>query len=101
MPQPLLRLPPRPHLPCTMGTLRLRSRSKEVKRLFFKKEMKDAILAGKKTTTVRDHRLDLGEYKAVSGSRFHAKPFAVLDIISVLKRYDGVDVILDNYRTEG
>jgi hypothetical protein len=51
-----------------------------VKRLWFKFEMRRAILDGKKTSTTREHPLFFGEHLAVSGSRFHAKPFAVLEI---------------------
>lgn len=51
-----------------------------MKRLWFKFEMRRAILDGKKTSTTREHPLSFGEVLAVSGSRFHAKPFAVLEI---------------------
>jgi len=52
-----------------------------MKRVWFKREMKEAILARKKTATTRTHALPLGECQAVSGSRFKAKPFAVLKIM--------------------
>jgi hypothetical protein len=51
-----------------------------MRRVWFKKEMKQAILDGKKVSTTRDHPIPLGQIIAVSGSRFKAEPFAVLDI---------------------
>jgi hypothetical protein len=51
-----------------------------MKRLWFKFEMRRAILDGKKTSTTREHPVSLGEVLAVSGSRFYPKPFAVLEI---------------------
>lgn len=54
-----------------------------MKRLWFKKKMRDAILLGVKTRTSRTHPLDVGhEYLAVSGSRFKAQPFGVIKIES-------------------
>jgi hypothetical protein len=51
-----------------------------MRRVFFKKEMRQAILDGKKVSTTRDHPIPLGRVLAVSGSRFKAEPFAVLEI---------------------
>lgn len=51
-----------------------------MRRLWFKKEMRQAILDNKKVSTSRDHPIPLGEVLAVSGSRFKAEPFAVLSI---------------------
>ncbi len=53
---------------------------KRMRRIWFKKEMKQAILDGKKVSTTRDHPILLGEIQAVSGSRFKPEPFAVLEI---------------------
>jgi hypothetical protein len=52
-----------------------------MRRVFFKKEMRQAILEGKKVSTTRDHPIPLGQVLAVSGSRFKAEPFAVLEIL--------------------
>jgi len=53
-----------------------------MRRVWFKKEMRDAILEGRKTSTTRNHPLPLQPEKllAVSGSRFKAVPFAVLEV---------------------
>lgn len=48
--------------------------------VWFKKEMRQAILDGKKVSTTRDHPIPLGQVQAVSGSRFKAEPFAILEI---------------------
>lgn len=54
-----------------------------MRRLWFKKEMKDAILRGDKRATTRNHKLKVrGLYRAVSGQRFKAEPFAILKITS-------------------
>jgi len=52
-----------------------------MKRVWFKKEMRQAILDGKKVSTTRNHSIPLGQVLAVSGSRFKAEPFAVLEIL--------------------
>jgi hypothetical protein len=51
-----------------------------MRRIWFKKEMKTAILEGRKTATTRDHPIPLTQVLAVSGSRFKAQPFAILQI---------------------
>ena len=51
-----------------------------MRHVWFKKEMQQAILEGKKTSTTRDHPLPLTQVLAVSGSRFKPKPFAILEI---------------------
>jgi len=51
-----------------------------MRRVWFKKEMQEAILSGKKTATSRPHPLPLERVQAVSGSRFDAKVFAILEI---------------------
>ena len=51
-----------------------------MRRVWFKKEMRQAILNGKKVSTTRDHPIPLEQVLAVSGSRFKAEPFAVLSI---------------------
>jgi len=52
-----------------------------MRRVWFKKEMRQAILDGKKVSTTRNHPIPLGQVLAVSGSRFKAEPFAVLEIL--------------------
>ena len=61
-------------------SIQLPMRSERMNRVWFKGEMKEAILAGKKTATTRSHALPLGENQAVSGSRFKAEPFAILNV---------------------
>ena len=52
-----------------------------MRRVWFTKEMKGAIVKGRKTATTRNHPLKLDEdYLAVSGSWFKAEPFAVIRI---------------------
>ena len=68
--------------------------------VWFKKEMKQAILDGKKVSTMRDHPIPLGQVQAVSGSRFKAEPFAVLEIHQCI-RARVRDVINLNYAEEG
>lgn len=51
-----------------------------MRRIFFKDEMKAAILNGNKTATTRDHQKAHGEWEACTGSYYHAKPFAVINI---------------------
>ena len=51
-----------------------------MRRIWFKKEMKNAILEGRKTATTRDHPIPLTQVLAVSGSRFKPQPFAILQI---------------------
>jgi len=68
--------------------------------IWFKKEMRQAILDGKKISTTRDHPIPIGQVQAVSGSRFKAEPFAVLEI------QDRVPTTVDNvirmfYKEEG
>ena len=48
--------------------------------VWFKQEMKQAILNGAKTATTRDHALPKEQVLAVTGSRFHPEPFAILEI---------------------
>jgi hypothetical protein len=52
-----------------------------MRRVWFKREMREAILAGRKTATTRTRPLPLGEVLAVSGSRFKAVPFAIIKIV--------------------
>ena len=51
-----------------------------MRRIFFKEEMKAAILAGKKTATTRDHQKALGEWEACTGSYYRPRPFAVINL---------------------
>ncbi len=54
-----------------------------MRRLWFKEEMKGAIMLGRKSATTRAHPLKVGEtYLAVSGSRYKAKPFCRVKITS-------------------
>lgn len=71
-----------------------------MRRVWFKREMKEAILAGRKTATTRTHPLALDECLAVSGSRFKAVPFA---IIKITDRFPArvEDVINSFYKEEG
>jgi len=71
-----------------------------MRRVWFKREMKEAILAGRKTATTRTHPLALGECLAVSGSRFKTVPFAV---IKITDRFPArvEDIINSFYREEG
>lgn len=55
-----------------------------MRRVWFKKEMRELILAGKKDGTTRTHPLKLEEYTAVSGSRYAAVPFAIIKIVDCL-----------------
>ena len=71
-----------------------------MRRLWFKKEMKYAILKGQKTATTRDHPIPLGQVIAVCGSRFNPKPFAILEIQGRLPMKKE-DVIRLFYREEG
>lgn len=62
-----------------------------MRRLWFKEEMRAAILQGTKTCTTRYHELKKGQqYRAVSGSRFKAKPFAVIKILTSIPTNWGV-----------
>ena len=71
-----------------------------MRRLWFKKEMKYAILKGQKTATTRDHPISLGQVIAVCGSRFKPEPFAILEIQGRLPiRKDSVIHMF--YREEG
>ena len=71
-----------------------------MRRVWFKREMKEPILAGRKTATTRAHPLPLGEVLAVSGSRFNAVPFAIIKITDrIPARVE--DVINSFYREEG
>jgi hypothetical protein len=73
-----------------------------MKRLWFKKEMKDAILLGKKTATTRIKPLNVHErYQAVNGSRFKAQPFAVLEITSRREVHDLTYHCINHFRQEG
>lgn len=71
-----------------------------MRRVWFMKEMRDAILARKKTATTRYHPLKLESYQAVCGSRFNAVPFAILKIESRIPTTWG-NVVLQFYREEG
>jgi hypothetical protein len=71
-----------------------------MRRVWFKREMKEAILAGRKTATSRTHPLPLGEVLAVSGSRFKAIPFAILNITDRLPMRVA-DIINSFYQEEG
>lgn len=51
-----------------------------MRRVWFKQEMKQLILEGRKTATSRPHPLPTEQVQAVSGSRFKAKVFAILEI---------------------
>lgn len=51
-----------------------------MRRIWFKEEMKNAILNGNKTATTRDHQKALGEWEATTGSFDQAKPFAIINI---------------------
>lgn len=51
-----------------------------MRRVWFKKEMKQAILEGTKTATSCSHALPVERVQAVSGSRFKAQVFAILEI---------------------
>jgi len=71
-----------------------------MKSLWFKKEMRQAILDGKKVATTRDHPIPIALALAVSGSRFKPEPFAVLDIQNRIQtRIE--DVIRLFYKEEG
>src|SRR5713101_4935843 len=71
-----------------------------MKRLWFKKEMKEAILAGKKCETIRNHRLKKGRYAAVSGSRFKAEKFADL-VITSSRRLKSIKSVFNHWKEEG
>jgi hypothetical protein len=71
-----------------------------MRRVWFKREMREAILAGRKTATTRTHALPLGEVLAVSGPRFKAVPFAVIEILDRI-RTTVENVIAEFYREEG
>jgi len=71
-----------------------------LRRVWFKKEMREAILTGRKTATTRDHPLPLEKVQAVGGSRYKAQVFAILEItdrLPVIWR----DVIRMFYHEEG
>jgi hypothetical protein len=73
-----------------------------VKRLWFKAAMKYAILQCHKSATTRINPLKVGEcYQAVSGSRFKAEPFAVLQITSRRKVEDLTYHCTNHFRQEG
>lgn len=60
----------------------------------------EAVLDGRKTATSRRTMHPIGVYMAVSGSRFKAKPFAIIQITSVdLLRWK--EVIKEHYKEEG
>lgn len=72
-----------------------------MRRLWFKADMKDAILEGRKNRTTRTHPLKVGEdYQAVSGSRFKAQPFAILQIVSMFQTTAHA-LIHNNFEQEG
>ena len=63
------------------GLKRLRlQRWPKLPRIWFKAEMKKAVLEGRKTATTRGHQKKLGDWLAVTGSRYDPVPFAVLRI---------------------
>ena len=82
-----------------------------MRRIFFTQEMKDAIVAGKKTMTTRDHQKELGDWEACTGNWHkpsNIKRFATINIVSndsttwgrQLERFKGegfesVDAMLD------
>jgi len=68
--------------------------------VWFKKEMRQAILDGKKVSTTRDHPIPLGKIQAVSGSRFKPERFAILDIQDRIPT-SITDVIRLFYKEEG
>ena len=51
-----------------------------MRRIWFKKQMAEAIIEGRKTSTTRDHPLKLEQYQAVRGSRYNAKVFSKIEI---------------------
>ena len=71
-----------------------------MRRVWFKKEMKEAILAGKKNRTTRYHQIPLGQVQAVCGSRFNAEAFAKLEILTNYGTTWG-EVIRRCHRQEG
>lgn len=73
-----------------------------MRRLWFKKEMKKAILEGRKRATTRLKPLHVGErFQAVSGSRYDAKPFAIIEITSRRKIDSLVEHCTKHYEAEG
>lgn len=52
------------------------------RRFWFKREMAEAILEGRKTETTRDHQKGLGSWVAVTGSYYDATPFAVIKVVA-------------------
>jgi hypothetical protein len=71
-----------------------------MRRTWFKKEMRQAILDGKKVSTTRDHPIPLGQVLAVSGSRFKPEPFAILLIQDRIPTTAG-NVLHSFYKEEG
>jgi uncharacterized protein YqfB (UPF0267 family) len=69
-------------------------------RIWFKEDMKRALLAGKKTTTTRYKQHKNGLYLAVTGSYYDAKPFAVIQIVSS-EAMTWDDVLSWHYAEEG
>lgn len=70
-------------------------------RLWFKADMRDLVLAGKKTCTTRLHRLNVGEvYDAVCGSRLNAKPFAKVKILTAWEA-SWPTITSERFREEG
>lgn len=57
-----------------------RQRWPKLGRIWFTKQMREAVLADKKTATTRDHQKELGDWLAVSGSYYDPNPFAVITI---------------------
>jgi hypothetical protein len=71
-----------------------------MRRTWFKKEMRQAILDGKKVSTTRDYPIPIGQVEAVSGSRFKPEPFAILEIQDRIPT-KVEDVIRMFYKEEG
>jgi len=73
-----------------------------MRRLWFKAEMKKAIKDGKKSGTTRIKPLKVNRfYQAVSGSRYDAKPFALLLITSRREIDDLVLHCTRHFKEEG
>lgn len=69
-------------------------------RIWFKEDMAKAILDGRKTSTTRDHDRGVGEFVAVVGDYYHAKPFARIRVTAV-EQTTWAKVFRENWREEG
>lgn len=76
-----------------------RQRWPKLGRIWFTRQMREAILAGRKTATTRDHQKGLGDWLAVGGSYFSADPFAVITITE--NSESTWEHSLENFRAEG